>query len=184
MTEVLYFEAFRVPKDVRLVVRGEGKSTLSLVDAAVDYAQRAAKDDAVYDEVWVVYDHDDFGADLFNRAAEKIRALNDTRSEKWHAAWSHESFEVWFLLHFEFFEGRLHRHLINKKLGEIFGATYRKNHAGLYELLLPHQPRALKHAEQLAKKHRVDPFGDTPPAQANPCTQVYRLVEALNAEIH
>lgn len=184
VTEVLYFEAFRVPKDVRLVVRGEGKSTLSLVDAAVDYAQRAAKDDAVYDEVWVVYDHDDFGADLFNRAAEKIRALNDTRSEKWHAAWSHESFEVWFLLHFEFFEGRLHRHLINKKLGEIFGATYRKNHAGLYELLLPHQPRALKHAEQLAKKHRVDPFGDTPPAQANPCTQVYRLVEALNAEIH
>lgn len=183
VTEVLYFEAFRVSKDVRLVVRGEGKSTLSLVDAAVDYAQRAATDGAAYNEVWVVYDHDDFGADYFNRAAEKIRALNDTRGEKWHAAWSHESFEVWYLLHFEFFEGRLHRHLINQKLGERLGATYRKNHAGLYEFLLKDQPRALKHAEQLAKNHRVAPFGDTPPAQANPCTQVYRLVEALNAEI-
>lgn len=183
VTEVLYFEAFRVPKDVRLVVRGEGKSTLSLVEEAVNYARKAAKDDAPYDEVWVVYDHDDFGADYFNRAAEEIRALDDTRGEKWNAAWSHESFEVWFLLHFQLFNSKLHRTLVNKKLGELLGASYRKNDPGIYDRLLAKQGDALKHAKQLAKQHGVFPFGDTPPADANPCTQVYRLVEALNAEI-
>lgn len=182
VTEKRYFEAFPVRKDVHLVVRGEGMSTLSLIEAAVKHVRDAAKDDTHYDEVWVVYDHDDFGADYFNRAAEDIRALNDTRDERWHAAWSHECFEVWFLLHFLFFDGRLHRTVVNKKLGEMLGG-YRKNDPQLYERLLEHQPRALQHARQLAKKHRVDPFGDTPPAQANPCTQVYRLVEALNDEI-
>lgn len=41
----------------------------------------------------------------------------------------------------------------------------------------------MKHAQRLAKDAGVAPFGDTPPANANPCTQVYLLVEALNAEI-
>jgi hypothetical protein len=189
VTEVRYFEAFPVRKDVHVAVRGEGKNTLSLIEAAVVHATRAVLDEAPYDEVWVVYDHDDFGADRFNRAADEIRAIDDSRPEHWQAAWSHQAFEVWYLLHFQFFDGQLHRHLVNKKLGELLqqhcGRTgYRKNDPQLYNLLLPHQPRALKHAEQLARKHRVDPFGDTPPAQANPCTQVYRLVEALNAEIH
>ena len=33
------------------------------------------------------------------------------------------------------------------------------------------------------REHTVAPHGDTPPAAANPCTQVHLLVEALNAEI-
>lgn len=188
VTEVRYFEAFPVPKDVHVAVRGEGKSTLSLVNAAVEHATFAAKRDTPYDEVWVVYDHDDFGADNFNRAAGEIHALNGARAEHWHAAWSHEAFEVWYLLHFQYFDGQLHRHLVQKKLGELLKehcgrASYRKNDPLLYDLLLPRQAVALQHARQLAKKHGVDPFGDTPPASANPCTQVYRLVEALNAEI-
>ena len=188
VTEVRYFEAFPVRKDVLVAIRGEGKSTLSLVAAAVEHATRAAKEDAPYDEVWVVYDHDDFGADKFNRAADDIRNLNDSRPEKWHAAWSHQAFEVWYLLHFQFFDGRLHRHLVQDKLGELLrqhhGRTsYRKNDPAIYDLLLARQPVALKHARRLAEKHRVAPFGDTPPADANPCTLVYQLVEALNAEI-
>lgn len=183
VTEVLYFASFRVPKDVRVVVRGEGMSTLSLIEEAVKHAKNAEQADARYNDVWVVYDHDDFGPDYFNRAAEEIRALNDTRTERWRAAWSNEAFEVWYLLHFQLFESRLHRDLINRKLGELLQqhcsrTSYRKNDPELYDLLLPHQPRALKHAAQLAKQQRVAPFGDTPPAQANPCTLVYLLVEA------
>jgi hypothetical protein len=49
--------------------------------------------------------------------------------------------------------------------------------------LLKRQATALQHAERLAKKHAVAPYGGTPPASANPCTQVYLLVDALNAEI-
>lgn len=48
--------------------------------------------DAPFDEVWVVYDHDDFGADSFNRAAHEIAALDAIRGERWQAAWSNQAF--------------------------------------------------------------------------------------------
>ena len=73
VTEVRYFEAFPVRKEVLVAVRGEGKNTTSLVEAAVRHADRAADNQSRFDEVWVVYDHDDFGADKFNRAAADIR---------------------------------------------------------------------------------------------------------------
>lgn len=188
VTEVRYFEAFPVRKEVLVAVRGEGKNTTSLVEAAVRHADRAADNQSRFDEVWVVYDHDDFGADKFNRAAADIHALDGKRDERWHAAWSHQAFEVWYLLHFQYFDGRLHRHLVQKRLGELlqqhFGrASYRKNDPAIYELLLARQPAALQHAHRLAREHAVAPHGDTLPAAANPCTQVHRLVEALNAEI-
>jgi hypothetical protein len=43
VTEVRYFEAFPVRKEVLVAVRGEGKNTLSLVEAAVEHADRAVK---------------------------------------------------------------------------------------------------------------------------------------------
>lgn len=189
VTEVRYFEAFPVRKEVLVAVHGEGKNTTSLVAAAVAHADRAAKQDATFDEIWVVYDHDDFGADKFNRAASEIHSLNDTRSERWHAAWSHQAFEVWYLLHFSYFDGRLHRHLVQKKLGELLAhhcarTGYRKNDPQIYELLLKRQEIALKHAHRLSREHGVDPHGCTSPADANLCTQVHRLVEALNTEIY
>lgn len=188
VTEVRYFEAFPVRKEVHVAVRGEGKNTTSLVDAAVRHAQRGVAERAPFDDVWVVYDHDDFGAALFNKAAAEIAALGASRGERWHAAWSHQAFEVWYLLHFSYFDAKLHRHLVQKKLGELLQqhlgrSGYRKNDPRLYELLLPRQAAALQHAERLARAHGVAPHGTTPPAAANPCTQVHRLVEALNAEI-
>lgn len=182
VTEVRYFEAFPVRKEVLVAVRGEGSNTLSLIKRAVEHADRAANNDSPFDEVWVVYDHDDFGADKFNRAAAEIHALDTRRNERWQAAWSHQAFEVWYLLHFQFFDGRLHRHLVQKKLGELLqqhcGRSYRKNDPHIYELLLKLQPTALQHAHRLVREH-----GTKPPADANPCTQVHLLVEALNAEL-
>lgn len=60
---------------------------------------------------------------------------------------------------------------------------YRKNDPQLYELLLTRQASALQHAQRLERAHRVAPHGETPPAEANPCTLVHRLVQALNDEI-
>lgn len=93
------------------------------------------------------------------------------------------------MLHFQRFDGKLHRHLVQAKLGELLRARhgraggYRKNDPDMYELLLGHQPQALEHARRLARDHGIDPHGRTAPADASPCTTVFRLVEALNAEI-
>lgn len=92
-------------------------------------------------------------------------------------------------MHFQFFDGELHRHLVQAKLGELLRAHcvradgYAKNDPRMYELLLPYQPQAIAHAQRLAEDHGIAPHGRTTPADANPCTTVFRLVEALNAEI-
>ncbi|MCA9709790.1 MAG: RloB domain-containing protein [Myxococcales bacterium] len=192
VTEVAYFEAFPVNRrEVHVAVEGEGKNTTSLVAAAVEHADRAVEAQDPFDEAWVVYDHDDFGAERFNQAEDDIRALDQDaeRRERWHAAWSNQAFEVWYLLHFQFFDGKLHRHLVQRKLGELLRTRslrprgYRKNDPDLYRLLLPLQADAIKHAKRLEQEHGVARHAHVTPAQANPCTMVYRLVEALNAEI-
>jgi hypothetical protein len=186
VTEVRYFEAFPVSREVHVVVRGEGKNTTSLVAAAAEHADRASDP---FDEVWVVYDHDDFGAQRFNQAEKDIRDLHGHRPEAWHAAWSNQAFEVWYVLHFHFFDGELHRHLVQAKLGELLrthcgrAAGYAKNDPRMYELLLAYQPQAIRHAQRLAQEHGIAPHGSATPAEACPCTTVFRLVEALNAEI-
>lgn len=187
-TEVAYFEAFPVNREVQVVVEGEGKNTTSLVSAAIGHADRAS---TPFDEVWVVYDHDDFSAHQFNRADADIRALDASqkRPERWVAAWSNQAFEVWYLLHFQFFDGKLHRHLIQDKLGDLlrsqlsYVSGYRKNDPRLYALLRPLQAQAIKHARRLVEIHGVTGHARTTPADANPCTMVFRLVEALNDQI-
>lgn len=186
VTEVRYFEAFPVSREVYVVVKGEGKNTTSLVVAAVEHADRASEP---FDEVWVVYDHDDFGSQRFNQAEKDVRGLDGHRPETWQAAWSNQAFEVWYVLHFQFFDGKLHRHLVQAKLGELLRACcgrengYAKNDPRMYELLLPYQAQAIRHAQRLAQEHGISPHGIATPADANPCTTVFRLVEALNAEI-
>lgn len=179
VTEPLYFESFRVPKEV-LTVKGEGKSTTSLVAAAESHADKGS-----YDEVWVVYDHDDFGATLFNAAEAAIQQAGAKRDEAWHAAWSNQAFEVWYLLHFDYFDGELHRHVVQKKVSERLAkhGGYRKNRPDMYKVLESLQATAIRNAEKLAEAHGIAPHGSTPPASANPCTTVHRLVQALNAQI-
>lgn len=185
MTEVRYFEAFPVSREVHVVVRGEGKNTRSLVAAAVAHA-----DATRFDEVWVVYDHDDFGAERFNQAEKDVQDLDGKRPEAWHAAWSNQAFEVWYVLHFQYFDGRLHRHLVQARLGELLRAHcgrpegYAKNDPRMYEILLPYQPQAIQNAHRLARAHGIVPHGTTTPGDADPCTTVFRLVEALDAEVH
>jgi len=183
VTEPLYFKAFPLPKDVQVVVKGEGRNTTSLVHAAVNYADKRE-----YDEVWVVYDQDDFGCERFNAAEAEIRVQDQKRDERWRAAWSNQAFEVWYLLHFQYFDGELHRHEVQKKVGELLTKEglcvgYRKNHPSLYDLLLSRQQEAIRNAERLTMEHKIAPHGETPPGAADPCTTVHCLVEALNDEI-
>lgn len=186
VTEVAYFKAFPVSREIQVVVRGEGKNTTSLVAAAVHHAGEAVREQEPFDDVWVVYDLDDFGDELFNRANDEIRTLDSQRSERWQAAWSNQAFELWYVLHFQFFDSKLHRHLLNEKLGELLRQTghraqYRKNDLGLYEILNPLQQQAIMYARKLERDHGL--AGRTTPASQDPCTMVFRLVEALNAEI-
>jgi hypothetical protein len=175
-TEPNYFEAFRkqLPREtVDIVIEGEGMNTLSLVERAEALCQKRSKTDVHFDQVWVVFDRDSFEPDDFDNA------INKAESKKMFCAWSNEAFELWYVLHFEYRVTAMPRTEYREKLKELLGEIYAKNDPGMYYKLqrLGNQQQAIKWAKELEDDRQTR---QTPPSRANPCTIVYRLVEALN----
>ncbi len=163
-TEPNYFKSFRVRKDVQVQVIGEGYNTRSLVERAIELEQEGE-----YDQVWVVFDRDDFPAQNFNEAIA-LAGRNDIG-----VAYSNEAFEIWYLMHFNYHDVATARRLYKQMLTERLGFKYWKNHPNIYEHLQMKQADAIRNAERLLQTY-------TPhrPAYDNPCTTVHRLVQALN----
>ena len=132
-TEPLYFQAIRdiinqkYRDRIQLDVSGEGDNTLSLFERA---KERVAKSANGYSHVWVVYDTDDFPAYHINRTAELCNS-ETTEETVYHAIWSNQCIELWYLLHFCFFQSDICRTAYGQKLTEhlkpIYAGSYAKN---------------------------------------------------------
>lgn len=165
-TEPNYFKSFRVPRDVITVeIHGTGYNTLSLVKKAIDLRNT----DPEYDQVWCVFDRDSFPAQDFNEAIK----LADR--EKMKVAYSNEAFELWYLLHFHYFNSAITRQQYIIKLNDLLSTTYRKNRPDIYAALLDKQATAIKHAQQLLQE-----YSPSRPERDNPSTTVHLLVKELN----
>lgn len=99
-------------------------------------------------------------------------------------AYSNDSFELWFLLHYQFIESQLTRVHYYQKLSELWSCNYEQegkkqvfckqifhrleadSRADIY--------RAIRNARKLFEKQ-----SDLLPADQNPSTKVYELVEEL-----
>ena len=68
---------------------GQGKNTISLVEAA---AKIVAHSPIIFEQVWVVFDKDDF--ENFDEA------IKLAESKGFCVGWSNQSFEYWIYLHF------------------------------------------------------------------------------------
>lgn len=186
-TEPLYFEAFKadLPKGVldstSVEIEGKGKNTLSLIEEVIEIRKRREKAmGRAYDQVWAVFDCDSFPAQNFNNAIFKARDADPAI----RCAWTNEAFELWYLLHFEFFQDAGSRHdyqarleqVISRRLGKSF--KYLKNDRGMYALLKSYgnQKQAIEWAIALETHHKGENFADH-----NPCTKVYELVKELMA---
>ncbi len=164
-TEPNYFRRFRV--NISVTVVGTGLAPSGVVQKAL---QRAREDE--FDEIWVVFDKDDFPNAEFNNVITKAK------KEGIQVAYSNPAFELWYLLHFEFRNTALTRRDCQHQLSKYLGRPYRKNDPTLYDVLLPRQSKALQHAQRLEQQCR-EPRN---PAQENPSTTVHHLVEALRRE--
>lgn len=161
-TEPNYFNSFRVPREV-ITIRGVGDNTLWLVQRAIEL-----RDAADYDQTWCVFDRDSFPSDHFNRG------LALARREQIHVAYSNEAFELWYLLHFHFFNTALSRNDYGKKLSALLGHSYRKNSLSIYEELEPRQQLAISNARRLLEEYQPPN-----PERDNPSTTVHLLVVEL-----
>lgn len=160
-TEKLYFDGFKLPS-VR--VMGTGKNTRSLVDEAI----RLKDESDPHDHYWCVFDRDSFPAQNFNAALQKARAHG------FEVAYSNECFEIWYLLHYDYFTAGLSRSLYTDKLTERLGRKYQKNDPALFDSLLRLQPDALRNAARLLAS-----YAPHNPEKDNPSTTVHLLVEQL-----
>ena len=153
-TEPNYFK--ELVKDKYSEVRseeivGEGRSTCALVRKTEEIRNKVEQQRQLrFDRIWVVFDKDDFPD--FNEAIELAK------SKGYLAAWTNEAFELWYLLHFVYFDSAISRKDYIKKLeAEIqkypsySEFKYNKNDAGMYALLnrIGDEAQAKKRAKKL-----------------------------------
>lgn len=122
--------------------------------------------------MWCVFDRDLKREN--NNQQNFNAAITLAKNNNINLAISNDAFELWFLLHYEYYSSCTHRNELIKKLEDRLGAKYQKNSYDMYEKLIDKQSDAIKRAKNLwdncCQDHNV-----------NPSTTVFELVEMLNS---
>lgn len=178
-TEPSYFNQFRLTS-AKVKSVGEGYNTISLVNRALALSQQGN-----YDQVWCVFDKDDFNDNDFNTAIQ-IAIAN-----RFGVAYSNQSFEYWLILHFNDHQGGgmrrdSYNYLINQLL-KPYKVTYDGNgtkfiEEDFFELLDGIDEKSSKRRVELAinrAERNYNYFDHTNPASEESSTTVFRLVREL-----
>lgn len=179
-TEPQYFNAIKdvinqqYRERIQLDIYGEGDNTINLFERA---RQKVFQNPNGYSHVWIVFDTDSFPSDHINRV-EDYCINASTENTQYHAIWSNQCIELWYLLHFCFFHSDIDRHLYFPKLSEhlvkMGAGKYQKNRKDMYNLLYPFIDTAIENARKLDILNK----GKTP-AEAAPGTKLYILMNKL-----
>lgn len=197
-TEPNYFESFP-NSNVKVKVIGTGRNTHSLLEAAIEKWKEYAEMGNFYEKLWCVFDKDDFPMENFHKAFESIenqrKKLNRRYKRKVkreikiniNIAYSNEAFELWYLLHYDFFDNAMSRSDYKQLLTKRMGIKYKKNDPQIYFKLKKltfdtEGERGQSFAIRNAKKQREKLSG--PGCHyPNPSTTVDLLVEELNKHL-
>lgn len=79
---------------IQLDILGIGDNTLNLLQKT---RKRVASSPNIYSHVWLIYDTDDFPAENVDKVAEMAEVYSNDET-KYHAVWSNQCIELWFLL--------------------------------------------------------------------------------------
>ena len=178
-TEPSYFRQFRL-SSATIKAIGEGYNTTSLVNRAMHIANQDR-----YDQVWCVFDKDDFNDIDFNNA------INIAKANNFGVAYSNQAFEYWLILHFDDHQGGgMHRNDYNEKINTLL-KTYNLSYDGknskmiseeFFDILDGIDEKTLKDRKQLAierARRNFNQFNNNSPAKAESSTTVFRLVEEM-----
>lgn len=183
-TEPEYFRSFPVNTETKVEAIGLGRSKTALVEKAIELlsSDEMLKSQANYDEdrqLWVVFDYDRAGqareAQDFNHA---IWLANHNRIQ---VAYSNDSFELWFVQHYQFHTAAVTRTEYYEILSELMNCNYEKDgktkdfSRSIYHILLSNQQTAVQNATRLFQDKE-----DLTHSDQNPCTTVFKLVQELN----
>lgn len=162
---------------IEIPTRKGSKNPLMLVDSAQKYVDDYRKNDIYIKHVWVVYDKDDVPDNIFNDAAEKCGKISNDEIT-YHALWSNESVEYWFVLHYEYLNTDTGREDYYPKLSKYMKKEYDKADEKIYDILKPQYKEAIKNAKRMMKEH-----GNAKPSECRPGTRIYEIFDYLKAYI-
>jgi hypothetical protein len=178
-TEPSYFKQFRLSSATIKPV-GEGYNTVSLVNRAIELSKEKN-----YEQVWCVFDKDDFLAVDFNNAIAIAQANN------FGVAYSNQAFEYWLILHFDDHQGAaMNRSDYYDKLNDLmkpYNVSYDGENSKLiteeiFELLEGIDLKAETYRVDLAiarARRNYNLLPHTNPALEESSSTVFRLVEEL-----
>ena len=180
-TEPLYLQGFvkrinekykAISKEPHILVYGTGRNTNGLI-RFVDKKVRNGEW-SHFQKFWLVYDKDDFPLDNFDNT--QFEAEGRTKP-KMSVAWSNESIELWFLLHFQDYLSDNGREQYIEKLNEYF--DYSKVRDDLYDVIM--EKGSLENAKRRAKKMYQEflDAGESSMSAMVPATRMFELVEEL-----
>lgn len=177
-SEELYFKSFPVVS-CTVTAFGLGQTKENLVDATIALNKKGD-----YDEVWCVFDMDiHLGA---KEIASFDNAIERAQKHKIDVAYSNDAFELWFCLHYEYFDQKNRRDFYFNYLSKKWNMNYANDGKkydfckSSYNLLSStgDQNLAIARAKRLYEISKDLPF-----SQQNPVTLIYKLVEILNQNI-
>ena len=180
-TETAYFTSIKkkihdrfqgniIMDKIDIDIKGTGRGTMEVVNYALKSRNRHT-----YSQVWVLIDKDQF--------TDFDQAIKKAEDEDLSVAWSNQSFELWYLLHFQPVSSgidnkkiidRLSTHLQQKG---IIREPYSKSKPLTYDNLKENVQLAIDRSEKLMLEHET--LRNTIPSQMNPATTVPNLVRLL-----
>jgi len=183
-TEPEYFKSFEVNTETMVEAIGLGISKTALVERAIDlfYKEKKLKRQKNYKadrQLWVVFDYDTRGV---NRdSVDYSNAIKLAQQKGIRVAYSNDSFELWFVLHYQYQTAAATRFDYYRMLSEKLNCNYEEDgktkafSKSLYALFLKDQPKAIQNARRLYQEKQAETYSNQ-----NPCTTVFQLVEELN----
>lgn len=180
-TEELYFKAFPV---VTAAIKAVpmGCSATALVECAKGMAENEG-----YDEVWCVFDMD-YKPGTRGQRQDFNNAIKMVHDEGFKCAYSNDSFELWFVLHYQYVDQEYLRTYYNDVLGIRWEINYERNGKtrafarSIYNRLQcdpqADQAVAINRGRKLFEAHKEKPCH-----LQNPVTTVYELVTTLNLHL-
>jgi len=183
-TEKCYFESFPVLGLTIKAVNLKGQSKIKLVEETKKIIKN--NKDVSYNEIWCVFDMDVKRGK--SEYAEFDNSIIKAKNLGYRVAYSNDSFELWFYLHYNKTFASHNRIFYYSELSKLFDLNYKKNGKLLvncqknYQRLImdpnASQDLAIKRAKELFDEQKHLKFHEQ-----NPVTKVYELVELLNTNL-
>lgn len=180
-TEELYFKSFPL-NSITVKCLNLGCSNFQLVDCAINLMEGEE-----YDQVWVVFDMDYSPSKGSIQYEQFDNSIQKAIQNNIKVAYSNDSFELWFYLHYQYTDQMHMRTFYFKELSNLWNINYEKEGKSrafaktIYSILDSDKrssvENALERSEKLFEKLKVEPYH-----KQNPVTKVFELYLELSKE--